>query len=49
VIIAVDNTDLTSIRQFSELVAQTKPGMPVALLVRRGDASLYVAVEVGAG
>ncbi len=49
VIIAVDNTDLTSIRQFSDLVAQQKPGTPVALLVRRGDASLYVAVEVGAG
>jgi serine protease Do len=49
VIIAIDNTDLTSIRQFSDIVAQQKPGAPVALLVRRGDASLYVTVEVGAG
>ena len=49
VIIAVNNTDLTSIRQFSEIVAQQKPGTRVALLVRRGDASLYVALEAGAG
>ncbi|MGK2941043.1 MAG: PDZ domain-containing protein [Immundisolibacter sp.] len=49
VIIAVDNTDLTSIRQFSDIVAQQKPGTPRALLVRRGEASLYVAVEFGAG
>lgn len=49
VIIALDNTDLTSIRQFSDILAQQKPGTPVALLVRRGDASLYIAVEVGAG
>jgi serine protease Do len=49
VIIAVDNTDLTSIRQFGDIVAQQKPGARIALLVRRGDASLYVTVEVGAG
>lgn len=49
VIIAVDGTDLTSIRQFSDIVAQHKPGTQVALLVRRGDTSQYVAVEVGPG
>ena len=49
VIIAVNNVDVTSIRQFGEMVAAQKAGAPVALLVRRGDASLYVAVEVGAG
>lgn len=49
VIIAVNNVDLTSMRQFGEMVAAQKAGAPVALLVRRGDASLYVAVEVGPG
>lgn len=49
VIIAVNNVDLTSIRQFGEIVAAQKARAPVALLVRRGDAMLYVAVEVGAG
>lgn len=49
VIIAVANTNLTSMRQFSEIIAEQKPGTQVALLVRRGDASLYVAVQVGAG
>jgi len=48
VIIAVENTNLTSLRQFSEIIAKKKPGTQVALLVRRGDASLYVAVQVGA-
>lgn len=49
VITAVNNTDLTSLQQFRDIVAQQTPGESVALLVRRGDASLYVAVEVGAG
>ena len=49
VIIAVENTNLTSLRQFSEIIAEKKPGTQVPLLVRRGDASLYVAVQVGAG
>jgi S1-C subfamily serine protease len=48
VIIAVENTNLTSLRQFGEIIAEKKPGTQVALLVRRGDASLYVAVQVGA-
>ncbi len=49
VITAVNNTDLTSIQQFNDIVAQQKPGSSVALLVRRGDASMFVPVEVGAG
>lgn len=49
VIIAVNNTDLTSIRQFSDIVSQQKAGERVPLLIRRGDATLYVAIEVGAG
>ncbi|MBC7733931.1 MAG: DegQ family serine endoprotease [Bacteriovorax sp.] len=49
VIIAVENTNLTSLRQFGEIIAEKKPGTLVPLLVRRGDASLYVAVQVGTG
>jgi serine protease Do len=49
VIIAVEDINLTGLRQFSEIIAGRKPGTQVALLVRRGDASLYVAVQIGAG
>jgi len=49
VITAVNNTDLTSIQQFNDIIAQQKPGNSVALLVRRGPASVYIPVEVGAG
>jgi serine protease Do len=48
VITAVEDTNLTSLRQFSEIIAERKPGTQVALLVHRGDASLYVAVQINA-
>ncbi len=48
VIIAVEDTNLTSMRQFREIVTGKQPGAQIALLVRRGDASLYVAVQVSA-
>jgi serine protease Do len=48
VITAVEDTNLTSLRQFSEIIAEKKPGAQIALLVRRGDASLYVAVQIDA-
>ena len=49
VITAVNDTDLTSVQQFNDIISQQKPGQSVALLVRRGDASMFIAVEVGAG
>jgi len=49
VITAVNNTELTSIQQLNEIVARQKVGGSIALLVHRGDASVYVPVEVGAG
>ncbi len=44
VILAVNNTEVTGAAQFNKLVAQTGK-QSVALLVRRGNASLYVAVQ----
>lgn len=49
VITAVNNTDLVSIQQLNDIVAQQKVGGSIALLVRRGDVSVYIPVEVGAG
>jgi serine protease Do len=49
VITAVNNTELTSIQQLNDIVAQHKVGSSIALLVRRGDASVYIPVEVSAG
>ena len=46
VITAVNNTEFSTLEQFSRIVAQQKPGSSVALLVRRGSESLYVPVKV---
>jgi serine protease Do len=48
VILAVNQERFSSIEEFRKLVAKHKKGDSVALLVRRGDASLYVPLEVGA-
>ncbi|MBV8030317.1 MAG: DegQ family serine endoprotease [Betaproteobacteria bacterium] len=47
VIVAVGSEHFHSIDEFRNLVARHKKGESVALLVRRGDASLYVPVPVG--
>lgn len=47
VIVAVNQTRFSSIEEFARLIEQQKKGSKVALLVRRGDASLYVPMEVG--
>jgi serine protease Do len=49
VISAVNNTDLSSIQQFNDIVTRQKPGSSVALLVHRGDSSLYIPIEIGGG
>ena len=47
VIVAVNQTRFKSLEEFNKLVAAQKSGERVALLVRRGQGSIYVPVEVG--
>jgi serine protease Do len=47
VILAVNQDRFRSVQEFNKLVAQRKKGENVALLVRRGDASVYVPIEIG--
>jgi serine protease Do len=49
VIVAVNNERFKSLDEFQRLVGGAEPGSTVALLVRRGDATLYVPVPVGKG
>ncbi|TCV90220.1 DegQ family serine endoprotease [Sulfurirhabdus autotrophica] len=46
IILAVNNTDVKSIAQFSQIVSQFESRGSVALLVRRGDTSLYVPLKL---
>jgi serine protease Do len=47
VIVAVNQSRFRSLEEFQKLVATQEKGSTVALLVRRGDASLFVPMEVG--
>jgi serine protease Do len=49
IITALNGVALTSTAQLNTLLAQQQAGAPVALLVQRGEASLYVPVPVPAG
>jgi serine protease Do len=46
VILAVNNQDVKSVQQFSEMMGQVEKGRIVALLVRRGGNSLYIPFRV---
>jgi serine protease Do len=46
VIVAVNQSTFSSVEQFNELIGKQKPGNAVALLVRRGEDTLYVPVKV---
>jgi serine protease Do len=46
-IIAVNNVYFKSVEEFNRIVQQQAAGAVVALLVRRGDAALYIPVRVG--
>ena len=48
IIIAINNRYFKSIDEFNKIVQQQQAGNVVALLVRRGDAALYIPVRVGA-
>ena len=47
VILAVNNTSFKSIDEFNKIVQQQPAGSIVALLVRRGDAAVYVPLRIG--
>ncbi|MCX7628156.1 MAG: DegQ family serine endoprotease [Methylophilaceae bacterium] len=49
VILAVNNTEVTGIEQFNKLVDAVGAGKTVALLVQRGENTLYVPVKVNGG
>jgi serine protease Do len=49
IILAVNQDRFRSVDEFNKLVAQRRKGESVALLVRRGEAALYVPVEIGTG
>ena len=49
IIIAVNNVYFKSVDEFNRIVQQQAAGAIVALLVRRGDAALYIPVRVGDG
>ena len=46
VLIAIGNIQLHSLNQFNEILKQVPRGRNVALLVRRGDNALYVAIQL---
>ncbi|MBI3902769.1 MAG: DegQ family serine endoprotease [Nitrosomonadales bacterium] len=46
VILAVGNTEITSLAQFNETLKQIAKGRNVALLVRREDATSYIALKL---
>jgi serine protease Do len=49
VVLAVNNTEVQSVEQFSKLIESLGAGKTVALLVRRGDNTLYVPVKINGG
>ncbi|MDB5905247.1 MAG: Peptidase Do [Betaproteobacteria bacterium] len=47
IIIAVNNVNFRSIEEFNRMLQKQPSGSVVALLVRRGDAALYIPVRIG--
>ena len=47
VIVGVGRESFKSVEDFERLIGEQKPGDTVALLVKRGEATVYVPVEVG--
>ncbi len=46
VILGVNNTDVQSLEQFNKLITATPSGKTLALLVQRGESTIYVPVKV---
>jgi serine protease Do len=47
VIVAVNQTRFKSLEEFQKLIADREKGSSVAVLVKRGDATVFVPLEVG--
>ncbi|HWT28747.1 MAG TPA: Do family serine endopeptidase [Methylophilaceae bacterium] len=47
VVLGLNNTEVQSLEQFNKQIGATPSGKTVALLVQRGDNTLYVPVKVG--
>ncbi len=46
IILALNHTDVASVDQFNDLLSEIPRGKTVALLIRRGNSSIYVPVRV---
>ncbi|GAB1232145.1 DegQ family serine endoprotease [Ferrigenium sp. UT4] len=46
VILAIGNIEITSVKQFNEILKQVPPGRNIALLVRRNDGTAYVPIRI---
>ncbi len=46
VILAINNTSISNVEMFNQLVAKAAPGKNIALLIMRGNTSIYVPLEV---
>jgi len=49
VILAVNNQDVKSVEQFTQLLNKLGKGRAIALLVRRGDSALYIPLRTDSG
>jgi len=47
VVLALNNTEIQSLEQFNKILAGISTGKTVAVLVQRGDNTLYVPIKVG--
>jgi serine protease Do len=46
IILAVNNTEVSTVEQFRKLIAAIPVGKSAAILVRRGDSSLYIPLKI---
>ena len=49
VILAVNNTKITSVAVYRKAIAAIPAGRSAAILVRRGDGSLYIPLKISGG
>jgi serine protease Do len=49
IILAVNNTEVSSVEQFRKLIAGVPVGKSAAVLVRRGENSLYIPLKITSG
>lgn len=46
IVLAVNNSDVKTVEQFNRLIGQVGPGKNIALLVKRGEAALYIPLRI---